>query len=116
MSDEIRPLPPIPREVYAAARVASRPKQEVDDRIACATEAVWSRAWRAAWAGGEWEWGVRLPESGDIWWGNETAARFDLIKYAGSGAQLIRRWTGPVELVATADVASGRDVGEGETG
>lgn len=48
MSDQIRPLPPLTREVYAAARDASEPDQEVDDRIACATEAVWSRAWRAA--------------------------------------------------------------------
>ncbi len=45
MADEI---PSIPREVYRAARDASDESQEVDDRIACATEAVWVRAWRAA--------------------------------------------------------------------
>ena len=39
--------PPIPREVYAAARDASRESQEVGDRIAAAVEATWVRAWRA---------------------------------------------------------------------
>lgn len=51
MADEIPQIPPIPKSVYRAAREASRESQEVDDRIACATEATWIRAWRAAMAG-----------------------------------------------------------------
>lgn len=47
MADEIPQVPPIPKSVYRAAREASRESQEVDDRIACATEATWIRAWRA---------------------------------------------------------------------
>lgn len=104
MSDEIRDLPPIPREVYAAAREASKPSQGVDDRIACATEAVWSRAWRAAFAEMDaaraeaLRWAARtMPEQ----WSHEDAMKW--LREQADVAEAQARFT--------AVVADGRDVG-----
>lgn len=43
-------IPRIPREVYRAAMDASDESQEAGDRMACAVEATWVRAWQYATA------------------------------------------------------------------
>ena len=51
MSVEVRRIPPIPTEVYQAARAAARVARDANDWLARVIEATWVRAWLAAFQG-----------------------------------------------------------------